>query len=125
LFFLLPTAPRRVLEILQDVARSHPDVLEDPAPSALFRGFGDSALNFELRAFTEADWLGVTSELAVATTEALESAGITIPFPQRDLHLRNVPELRDALKEVVGSPKPLGSDSPDETRAGFDETRTS
>jgi small-conductance mechanosensitive channel/tetratricopeptide (TPR) repeat protein len=119
------TAPRRVLEILQEVARSHPDVLEDPAPSALFRGFGESALNFELRAFTEADWLGVTSELAVAITEALESADITIPFPQRDLHLRNVPELRDALKEVVGPPRPFGPDSPNANRDGFEDTPSS
>jgi small-conductance mechanosensitive channel len=47
------------------------------------------------------DWLAVMSDLAVATSEALEAAGITIPFPQRDLHLRNVDELRDALKEAV------------------------
>jgi small-conductance mechanosensitive channel len=119
------TAPRRVLEILQEIARSHPDVLEDPAPSALFRGFGESALNFELRAFTEADWLGVTSELAVSITEALESADITIPFPQRDFHLRNVPELRDALKEVVGRPGPLGPDSPDANRNGFEDPPSS
>jgi small-conductance mechanosensitive channel len=52
------------------------------------------------------------SDLAVATTEALATAGITIPFPQRDLHLRNVPELRDALKEVVRLP---GSNRLDES----------
>ncbi len=99
------TPPRRVLELLEEVAHAHPDVLSEPAPVVLFRGFGDSALNFEIRAFTEEDWLRVMSELAVATTEALEAAGITIPFPQRDLHLRNLPELRDALKEVSQSPR--------------------
>ena len=78
----------------------------------LFRGFGDSSLDFEIRAFTEADWLAVMSDLAVATTEALEAAGITIPFPQRDLHLRNVPELREALKEVAQAPR---EDPPDQT----------
>jgi small-conductance mechanosensitive channel len=95
------TTPRRVLELLEEVVRSHPDVVPHPEPVVLFRGFGDSSLDFEIRAFTEADWMIVTSELAVATSEALEAAGITIPFPQRDLHLRNVPELRDALNEVV------------------------
>ena len=106
------TAPRRVIELLLEVARGHEEVLANPEPVALFRGFGDSALNFELRVFTEGDWLRVLSDLAVATTEALEAAGITIPFPQRDLHLRNIPELRDALKQVVehagddGSPGP-------------------
>jgi small-conductance mechanosensitive channel len=98
------TNPRRVIELLQEVAGSHPEVLDPPEPVVLFRCFGDSSLDFEIRAFTEANWLEVMSDLAVATSEALEGAGITIPFPQRDLHLRNVPELRDALKEVVKAP---------------------
>jgi small-conductance mechanosensitive channel len=117
--------PRRVLELLDDVARSHPQVLEDPAPVVLFRGFGESALDFELRVFTEADWLVVMSELAVATTEALESAGITIPFPQRDLHLRNVPELRDALKEVLGRPGSIGPERPNADRDAVADAPTS
>jgi small-conductance mechanosensitive channel len=99
------TKPRRVIELLEEVARSHPQVVHDPEPVVLFRGFGDSSLDFEVRAFTEGDWLAVMSDLAVTTSEALEAAGITIPFPQRDLHLRNLAELRDALKDVVGSPR--------------------
>ena len=94
------TRPRRVLELLEGVASSHPEVLENPAPEALFRSFGDSSLDFELRAWTESKrgWPAVQSDLAVATHEALEAAGIEIPFPQRDLHLRSiVPEVRDAL----------------------------
>jgi small-conductance mechanosensitive channel len=94
-----------VIELLEEVARSHPQVVHDPEPVVLFRGFGESSLDFEVRAFTEGDWMAVMSDLAVATTEALEAAGITIPFPQRDLHLRNVPELRDALKEVAQPPR--------------------
>jgi potassium-dependent mechanosensitive channel len=91
------TEPRQVIELLEQAARSHPGVLSDPAPVALFRRFGESSLDFELRAFTDGDWLAVTSDLAVATNEAFQGAGITIPFPQRDLHLRDVDELRDAL----------------------------
>jgi potassium efflux system protein len=74
------------------VARDNADVLPYPEPEALFRGFGDSSLDFELRAFTEAfrGFLPVTSDLLVAITAALEEAGIEIPFPQRDLHLRSV-----------------------------------
>jgi len=94
------TPPRRVLELLAEVAHAQPAVLAEPAPDVLFRGFGDSSLDFEIRVFTEEDWIRVMSDLAVATAEALEAAGITIPFPQRDLHLRNIPELRDAMKEV-------------------------
>ena len=106
------TRPRRVIELLEEVARSHPQVVHDPEPVVLFRGFGESSLDFEMRAFTEGDWLKVMSELAVATSEALEAAGINIPFPQRDLHLRNVSEVRDALKEVVKAPRADPSDEP-------------
>jgi small-conductance mechanosensitive channel len=106
------TRPRKVIEILQQVAQDHPEVLDDPAPESLFRGFGESSLDFELRAFTESErgWLPVTSDLAVAITEALETAGITIPFPQRDLHLQNVRELGDALADAVGGHRRPDSD---------------
>ncbi len=49
------TKPRQVLEILEQVARANPEVLHEPAPEALFRGFGESALDFELRAWTESE----------------------------------------------------------------------
>ena len=97
------TDPQRVLLILLAVARAHPDVLDDPAPQALMLGFGDSSLDFELRAWTALfDTYVVTqSELAIALHRALAEAGIEIPFPQRDLHLRSSDEaalraLRDA-----------------------------
>ena len=53
------TRPRRVIELLEEVARSHPQVVHDPEPVVLFRGFGESSLDFEMRAFTEGDWLKV------------------------------------------------------------------
>jgi small-conductance mechanosensitive channel len=97
------TDPERVLEILEGVARSHSEILADPQPESLFRGFGDSSLDFELRAWTESPrgWLPIQSDLAVGINRALADAGITIPFPQRDLHVRNVPELHEAVTEVV------------------------
>jgi small-conductance mechanosensitive channel len=97
------TKPRQVIEILQGLASANPEVLPEPAPEALFRGFGESALDFELRAWTESErgFLAVLSDLAVATGEALEAAGIRIPFPQQDLHLRNAPELGNALAEAL------------------------
>jgi small-conductance mechanosensitive channel len=106
------TRPREVIEILQQVVKDHPDVLDQPAAEALFRGFGDSSLDFEVRAFTESErgWLPVTSDLAVAISEAFEVAGITIPFPQRDLHLRNVRELGNALADATGNKRRPDSD---------------
>jgi small-conductance mechanosensitive channel len=75
--------------MLKEVAKQHPEILAHPEPSAFFLGFGESSLDFELRA-----WVGdgnrlsaVKSEVAVALSEAFEASGIEIPFPQRDLHI--------------------------------------
>jgi small-conductance mechanosensitive channel len=84
------TDPERVLAILIDVAKSSPEILDDPPPLALFRGFGDSALNFELRAWTGlANYLEVQSRIAIAVNAALEAAKIEIPFPQREVRIRD------------------------------------
>jgi small-conductance mechanosensitive channel len=87
------TDPNQVLDILRKVAAADEKVFKDPAPLALFRGFGESSLDFELRIFMDpADVLNVPSAVTVAINEALKEAGIEIPFPQRDLYLRGVPE---------------------------------
>jgi small-conductance mechanosensitive channel len=85
------TDPQRVLGILREVAVAHPDVLADPAPYVLFMAFGESSLDFSLRAWTSdyEEFLRVGSELRVQIWHALKEAGIEIPFPQRDLHLRS------------------------------------
>ncbi len=83
------TDPEEVLRLLLDVARRHGQVLSDPAPQAFFTGFGDSALTFELRAWTTnlEGRFEVRSDLAIGVNRALADAGIRIPFPQRDLHV--------------------------------------
>ena len=107
------TDPEQVLELLQNVAESHPEVLTHPDPEILFLGFGDSSLDFELRAWTESirGWYPIRSDLAVATYKALNEAGISIPFPQRDLHLRDLREIRDVLGKA---PSHTRSEEPEE-----------
>ena len=62
-----------------------------PAPAAFFVAFGDSSLNFQLRVWTDdPGWLGLRSELNVTLQRALEAAGIEVPFPQRDVHVRSM-----------------------------------
>jgi len=86
------TDPERVLTLLVGVAKAHPDVLDDPAPQAIFAGFGESSLGFELQAWSYFDNAGSTqSELAIGVSRALAEAGIEIPFPQRELRLRPPP----------------------------------
>jgi small-conductance mechanosensitive channel len=79
-----------VIDILVGVANDHPEVMSDPEPAGLFMGFGGSSLDFQLRAWTRTDFVRVSSDLLVAVNNALAEAGIEIPFPQRDLHLRSV-----------------------------------
>jgi len=87
------TDPNQVLGILRKLAADNEKVLKTPAPLALFRGFGDSSLDFELRIFMDpSDVLNVPSAVTVAINEELNEAGIEIPFPQRDLHLRGLPK---------------------------------
>jgi potassium efflux system protein len=92
------TDPERVVALLLDVALSSDRLLAEPAPQALFKGFGESSLDFVLRAWTDADYDLRMSELALAVYRSLCEAGINIPFPQRDLHLASVsPDARAAL----------------------------
>ncbi|WP_286177853.1 mechanosensitive ion channel domain-containing protein [Rhodopirellula sp. JC639] len=81
--------PDQVRELLYQVVRSHPQVLTDPAPLINFDTFGDSALNFAVRFYLEKldNRIEVTHQINRDIAEALEKAGITIPFPQRDVHL--------------------------------------
>ena len=84
------TDPERVLGLLTETAASVSGILASPAPMALFLGFGDSALNFELRAWTDhfEEWSSIRSKMAVAVNNRLKAEGIEIPFPQRDVNLR-------------------------------------
>lgn len=81
----------KVLEIMERVARMEPLVVEEPAPIVLFRGFGDSSLNFMLFCWCNAaDIFVAASQLSLAINREFAAAGISIPFPQRDLHLRSI-----------------------------------
>ncbi len=87
------TDPQRVIEVLKTAAREHPEALRYPEPQVIFREFGPSSLDFRLMFWTATfdDFFRVRSEMNVAVNDALKEAGITIPFPQRDLHVKGLP----------------------------------
>ena len=79
---------------LLDVAANHAEVLVDPEPVVAMDGFGDSAIDLKLLAYV-ADvnrGAGVTSDLLLAIARSFAAKGIEIPFPQRDLNIRNWPQ---------------------------------
>jgi small-conductance mechanosensitive channel len=86
------TDPRQVIDLLLSVARENPRVLTWPEPAALFAGFGASSLDFTLRIWSATfdESIRLRSEVNVMVNDALKEAGIEIPFPQRDLHVRSV-----------------------------------
>ena len=97
------TDPERVIDLLVRAAREHSDVLEQPAPTVLFLGFGESSLDFSLHAWTaqSTNYPRVRSEVTLAVNAVLVEAGIEIPFPQRDLHVRSADS---SAGELVAEP---------------------
>ena len=68
-------------------------VLRDPTPSALFLGFGDSTLNFELRVFIEqfTGRMALLHDLNTEINRRFNELGISIAFPQLDVHVKEFP----------------------------------
>ncbi len=84
--------PRQVEKILVDAAARDPLVSDYRTPSVRFVGYGDNSINFELLFWIDVRHTArrlVRSDLYFAVFEALQAAGIEIPFPQRDLHIRS------------------------------------
>lgn len=106
------TEPRQAIALLDSVARQTPGVATEPAPAVLFMGVGASALDFSVRAWTyDFDrWIDIRSDLLTRMYGALRDAGIEIPFPQQDVHLRSVSA--DAGLALAADRKPP-ADAPD------------
>lgn len=85
--------PAQVLSLLEATARDTPGVALQPAPFAQMTGYGDSALNFVLRAWTQdvGNWGTLRSDLLRRILSAMQAAGISIPYNQLDVHLSATP----------------------------------
>lgn len=76
------------LAILRRIADEEPRVLQDPAPLIKVESLGDSSVNILFRVWTaRADWWDTKLDLIQRCKVALERGGLSIPFPQRDVHL--------------------------------------
>lgn len=78
-------------EILEGILSSHPKVLADPAPNVQMNEMADSSLNFIVRPWVKTeDYWTVFFEVNRSIKEEFDKANISIPFPQRDVHLHQV-----------------------------------
>ena len=84
----------KVEKVLLDIAKNHKEVLEDPGPSIIFMGFGSDSMNFEIRAFLKdvGYVLSIRSDMNFEIAKKFKEEGIEIPFPQRDIRIKN-PEI--------------------------------
>ena len=90
----------KVVKILTDVVREERRILKDPKPKVLFSGFGESSLDFTVLYFADVEeHIHVRSDLGLAINKAFREHKIEIPFPQRDLHIKEV-----AREESIVSP---------------------
>ncbi|MEI8037749.1 MAG: mechanosensitive ion channel domain-containing protein [Verrucomicrobiota bacterium] len=85
------SSPQKVMEILSDAATRHGLVLKSPAPFAVLDDFGDSALIFSLYFWLElkggTNAMIVASDLRLMIEKRFAEAGVSLPFPQRDVRL--------------------------------------
>jgi small-conductance mechanosensitive channel len=83
-----------VIETLEQVASDNSEVCNNPAPRVRFRKFGESSIDFELLSWIERpiDRGRVRHELGCSVYKAFTANNIAIPFPQRDLHVRTMPD---------------------------------
>ena len=83
--------PHLVEKLLLEIAEANPGVLKNPVPTVVFKEFGESSLNFELRVWSDdmAHRPGtLESQLNFAIWDKFKQNGIELPFPQRDVHIK-------------------------------------
>ena len=79
---------KKAKQILEEIVTADERVLEDPAPTIALSELGDSSVNFVVRPFAKvADYWGVYFDTTETVKERFDAEGISIPFPQRDVHL--------------------------------------
>jgi small-conductance mechanosensitive channel len=94
-------------DLILEAAAASPRVLTDPRPACYLAGFGDNSVNLELRVWLNDPQNGIGSvknDLLWGIWQRFREHGIELPFPQRDLHLKSIPEVK-IWTEPEGGPK--------------------
>jgi len=103
-------------EVLKAIVTEHPKVLDNPEPMIKLHELGDSSVNFVVRPWAEAeDYWDVYWDITREVKMRFDREGISIPFPQRDVHFpSNLPHLA-SQQEAVISETSLTSQGPPES----------
>ncbi len=112
------SAPRQVMDTLLQIAATHPLVLKNPEPQAVFSAFGDATMTFELRVYL-ADIVngnGVRNDLRLAIYERFKDEGLGAPFPKEELEPEPLPPgpESDAVAQQSGAAGPAETAQPAE-----------
>lgn len=84
----------RAMAIMLEIAQEHPRVISDPGPVCQLAEFGDNGIRLEARVWVadpSAGFGNVTSDINLEIWRRFKQEGITIPFPQRDLYIKEMP----------------------------------
>ncbi|MDX2480489.1 MAG: mechanosensitive ion channel [Desulfuromusa sp.] len=105
----------KVMNILERAAQEHEEVLSYPDLSIIFDGFGASSIDFNLRFWVKSidDRVRIRTDVAIIIDRLFREEGISIPFPQQDLHLRSIePNLQTLFgkKSIEGEGGDEGKD---------------
>jgi small-conductance mechanosensitive channel len=92
--------PKKIEKLLLKIGKSHEMALDDPEPFVRFQGFGESSIDFDLIVYVKDKnyMFQVRSELHFQIFDLFKKEGIEIPFPQRDLNIKNQETLVKKLK---------------------------
>jgi small-conductance mechanosensitive channel len=99
--------PEQVRDILLSVARAHPQVLSTPEPFVYFEEFGSSALNFTLFVYLAnvSRSFSARTDLRIAILKAFRAADIEMPYPQTDVHFRDLTWVKRVVAERLAKGK--------------------
>ena len=80
------------IKVALETAKKHPDVLPEPEPSVMITELGDSSINLAVKVWTKREtYWKVKNDLTKMLYDSFNAAGIEIPYPQLDIHIRDMP----------------------------------
>lgn len=114
----------RAEALLHEMVRSHDLILEEPEPLIRLHNLGDSSVDFVVRPWTKTDdYWTVFWDITRAVKKRFDQEGISIPFPQRDVHVYHesapdTSEARSPAPEATATSTPVRADDVDEEGDG-------